>query len=210
MALNKQLGFGRTGWHGQESVPHRAALNSAAMATLLNELAADHNTLVAKLEADDGTNAAAGTYSALAVVATTMPAAASVHIHQGGSYSHGDDAARLKRTTGVALLHDLKTKHNALLVALDADTGPSDNDYVNAARTVTNFSAHAGDLGQGGSSTHGDAGVAFRRGLEGRVALANELKAKHNNLVTKLDADAAATLDNDYAALCTVAAADLT
>lgn len=207
MALNKQLGFGRTGWHGQESVPHRAALNSVAMATLLNELAVDHNAALVKLDADatvNGTDYAA----TLSVSTAIMPSTASAHIHQGGSYSHGDDAARLKRTTGVAGLHELKTKHNALLAKLDADTGVTDVNYVDAARTVAAFSAHAGDLGQGGSSTHGDAGVAFRRGLEGRVALANEVKAKHNLVMTKLDADAGVT-QNDFVATCTVAAANL-
>lgn len=207
MALNKQLGFGRTGWHGQESVPHRSALNTAGMATLLNELAADHNGALVKLDADGTVNDT--DYAATLSVSTAlMPNAASVHVHQGGSYSHGDDAARLKRTTGVAGLHDLKTKHNALLAKLDADTGVTATDHVDAARTVAAFSAHAGDLGQGGSSTHGDAGVAFRRGLEGRVALANELKAKHNALMTKLDADGVGP--GTYVADHTVAAADLT
>ncbi len=207
MALNKQLGFGRTGWHGQESVSHRSALNTAGMATLLNELATDHNAALAKLDTDN-TVTDTDYASKLSVSAALMPNASSAHVHQGGSYSHGDDAARLKRTTGVAGLHELKTKHNALLVKLDADTGVTDNNYVDAARTVAAFSAHAGDLGQGGSSTHGDGAVAFRRGLEGRVALANELKAKHNLVMTKLDADAGVTAA-DFAATCNVAAANV-
>lgn len=211
MAIPEQLGFGKTGWHGDSSVSLRSSLNSSSMKTLLNELKADHNAVLVKLDADT-TNITDTNYVALLTVTSPdiVPTAASAHIAQGGSYTHGDDAVKMKQSNGLALLHELKTKHNALLAKLDADVGSPGahaHDYVNAARTVTSVSAANADFGQGGSSTHGDAGVAVRRGLENRVALANELKAKHNLLVAKLDAD---TLQvSDYTATCTVAAANL-
>jgi len=205
MAIPEQLGFGRAGWHGDSSVSLRSSLNSPSISTLLNELKADHNAALALLDAD----VLVTDVNYVSTLAVTGPditiTTASAHIAQGGSYSHGDDAVKLKQSNGVALLHEIKTKHNSLLVKLDADVLVTDVDYVNAARTVASFSTAAGDFGQGGSSTHGDAGVAVRRGLQGRVALANEIKAKHNLVMIKLDADCTA----GYVASATVAAADL-
>jgi hypothetical protein len=54
-------------------------------------------------------------------------------------------------------------------------------------------------------STEADDDVV--RGLNQLAALCNELKADHNALLTKLDADAGVT-DTNYAALRTVSAAD--
>jgi len=208
MAIPKQLGFGKTGWHGDQAVSLRSSLNSPSIKTMLNELKSDHNAALVKLDADAGVTDT--NYVALLAVTgpDIVPTAASAHVANGSSYAHGDDAVRLKQSNGVALLHELKTKHNALLAKLDADVLVADVNYVNAARTVAAFSAANADFGQGGSSTHGDAGVAVRRGLESRVALANELKSKHNLVMTKLDADAGVAANN-FVATCTVAAANL-
>ena len=202
MAIPEQLGFGKTGWHGDQAVSLRSSLNTPSIQTMLNELKLDHNAALALLDGEGGDADYAATLAVTGEDITVT--AASEHVANGGSYTHGDDATRLKQSNGVALLHEIKTKHNALLVKLDAD-GAFANDYVDAARTAVEYSAAGGDFGQGGSSTHGDAGVAIRRGLEGRVVLANELKAKHNLVMVKLDADVTV----QYVAAATVAAADL-
>jgi len=202
MAIPEQLGFGKTGWHGDQAVSFRSSLNTPSIQTMLNELKLDHNAALALLDGEGGDADYAATLAVTGEDITVT--AASEHVANGSSYAHGDDAVKLKQSNGVALLHEIKTKHNALLVKLDAD-GAFANDYVDAARTAAEFSTAGGDFGQGGSSTHGDAGVAIRRGLEGRVALANELKAKHNLVMVKLDADVTV----QYVAAATVAAADL-
>jgi molybdenum cofactor biosynthesis enzyme len=69
MALPNELGDGGSGFHGDAAVRVRAILNSVAtagadvaalqaavvaLATLANEVKADHNALLAKLDLDSG------------------------------------------------------------------------------------------------------------------------------------------------------------
>lgn len=208
MAIPEQLGFGKTGWHGDESVSLRSSLNSPSIQALLNDLRTQLNAALVKLDADAGVTDT----DYVALLGVTGPSiavtTASEHVALGSSYAHGDDAVRLRLSAGVSLLHEQKTNHNALLAKLDADVLVGATDFVNPARTVTSFSAAMSDFGAGGSATHGDAGVAVRRALEGRTALANELKAKHNLVMAKLDADAG-VVANDFVATCSVTAPNL-
>jgi len=210
MAIPEQLAFGRTGWHGDQAVSLRSSLG--AMSTLANELKADHNAVLAKLDLDGGV--ADADYAALHTVAAAnvdAAVAASEHIANGGSYSHGDDAVKLRLAMEsiATMSNDMQTEHDGLLAKLDADATVADADYAALhATTATAIGSISAHFAQGGSSVHGDAGVQVRLALQSVQTLANEIKTQRNLVMAKLDADGGVA-DADYAALHTTAAADI-
>jgi hypothetical protein len=179
------------------------------MRTLVNDIRTQHNALCTKLDADATVPGAPGFW---ATFQTAVPAAAAStinleHVANGGSYTHGDDAVRLRvflQGNGT-LLADLITKHNLLVAALDAAV-LSLNTYVSvgAATDASGSVSALTHFAQGASSTHGDAGVQVKLLLQG----GNDLKAKHNATLTNLNLDTVPT-DNNYVALLTVSAPNM-
>lgn len=195
MAIPKQLAFGRTGWHGDQSVSLRSSLG--AMLTLVNGIRTQHNALCDKLDADATVPGSyAGFKTALAAATSSLSSDQLAHVAQGGSYSHGDDAVKIKLHLDAVtvLAEDLKTKHNLLVAELDTAALSLNNYAADCVVDGIVSSSAIEHFAQGGSSAHGDAGVQIRRVLEGF----NELKAQHNATRVKLDADTVPT-DEDYA-----------
>lgn len=205
MAIPKQLAFGRTGWHGDQSVSLRSSLG--AMLTLVNDIRTQHNALCDKLDADATVPGAyAGFKTGMAAATTSLSSDQLAHVALGGSYSHGDDAVKIKlHIEGItALAEDIKVKHDLLVAALDAAALSLNNYEADCKMTGIVSSPSVAHFAQGGSSAHGDAGVQIRRVLEGM----NELKAVHNAVLVKLNADTVPT-DNDYATAVDVTADSL-
>ena len=212
MAVPKQLGFGRTGWQGDESVSLRSTLQ--AERSLINDIKAQHNALLLKLDADGDPIPGAGVPStdyaaSLAAVSSNVVTAASEHIAAGGAYTHGDDAVRLRTSLNqaVVLAAELVTQHNLLLVKLDGDSLGFITYVANFTVTLTSLGDIPGYFGQGSSATHGDQAVRVRQALETINSGQNDIKAQHNALLVQLDADAVVN-DIDYAATVGVTAAN--
>ncbi len=193
MTVPNQLGFGKTGWHGDESVSLRTSLSSGR--GILLQFSTSFNNLLDILDSDSvvgDTN-----YNSTLEVDTGLldpvgDGEVSEHLANGGSYTHGDDAVKLRvyLEAVAALTTEVKTQYNALLTKLDADAGIAATNYVSTCHiTSTAMSAPSAHFANGGSYTHGDAGVALRTSLEDLVSLVNELKTKYNAMLGKLDAD---------------------
>jgi hypothetical protein len=158
------------------------------MQPLLVDIKAKHNLVAAQL---DGDGAVGGTYipAFTAVVANPpVPAINFEHIANGGSYSHGDDAVRLRTVLQSlsTLALELLDKHNSMLVELDTNGGLGLTDYeANFAVSDPGSASAMAHFANGGSSAHGNSGRQIGQLLTG---VAN-LKAAHNALLTQLDAD---------------------
>lgn len=136
MTLPNSLGFGGTGFHGDDAVALRTTLSS--LVTLANELKADHNLVLAKLDADGGVTDT--NYASLHTVAATSASAVSASLGQGGSALHGDGgvATRVILSGLRTLANEIKTDHNAVRTKLAADGaggGVIDVDYAQATAT---------------------------------------------------------------------------
>lgn len=130
MALPNQLGHGGTGFHGDDAVRLRTTLSS--LRTLGNEIKADHNDVLAKLDLDSGVTDT--NYAATRTVAAADVAALPATLGQGGSFLHGNDgiATRLILEALRTLANEIKADHNGLVAKLDLDGGGggvTDTDY---------------------------------------------------------------------------------
>lgn len=134
MALPTQLGFGGTGFHGDDAVRTRTSINS--LVTLATEVKTDHNALLTKLDAD--TPGVADTnYASLRTIAAATPSAVSASVGLGGSLFHGDGAVQVRTTLEDlrTLINEAKADHNALRTKLAADGTVNDTDYAQATAT---------------------------------------------------------------------------
>jgi len=186
MAIPEQLAFGRTGWHGDQAVSLRSGLQ--AMQPLLVDVKAKRNLVAAQLEGD---GAVGGSYDPAFVAVTANPPVPTInfeHVANGGSYSHGDDAVRLRtvlQSLSILALELLNT-HNAMLVELDTNGGLGLTNYEESFAVSDPASASAmAHFANGGSSAHGNDGRQIGQLLTGVASL----KAAHNALLTQLDAD---------------------
>lgn len=200
MGIQNELPYGRTGWHGDNAVSLRSTLGEAE--TLVNDILASYQALLAEIDTQAGTTLVGDvTVDIVGVsgpVSVPAPATGSdktlIHIAQGGSYTHGDNAVQLRRGLQdvQALVNEVKAKTNALLAVLDGGPGDGidDGDYVAA---LTNSTPNMGEVhsrfANGGEAAHGDQGVALRLALQSMVVLANDLKTNHNALVAKINTD---------------------
>lgn len=208
MALPTNLGPGGAGWHGDQAVSVRATLKS--LVTLVNELKTDHNGTLAKLDLDTG--AADADYASLHSTAAAAAAAVPAELGLSGSFLHGDDGVKTRKIIDSigALANELKADHNATLTKLDADGGVGGATDTNYAALHTTATADAG-APLHAETTWGGArlapGQVIQAQIKALITLVNELKADHNGLVAKLDADSGIT-DTNYAALHGTSAAD--
>lgn len=210
MAIQNELPNGRTGWHGDQSVSLRSTLNGVI--TLINDVRAQHEALLAKLDADAGvpeTDYAAVCGSTVSAVSASI----TDQLAQGGSYTHGDNAVtlRLILQSAQGLVNDLQAQHVVLVNKLDADAlGFSTYGAQPLFAAVLNADP-AGNVNDtfanGGTAAHGDQGVALRLAMLACVSLSNAIKASHNDVLASLDGDAVVA-DADYAASVAVSAPD--
>lgn len=193
MAIQNEMPYGRTGWHGDQSVSLRSTLGDAT--ALANDIRTQYLAVLAELDSSEGTSLVGDPTYDLAAVAVTIPDTLQ-HVALGGSYTHGDNAValRLGMQQMVALLNEVRTDYTALLTFLDTNPGAvSDGDYA----ATQGLSAAAIDavhprFANGGEAAHGDQGVAMRLMLEGLQALGNDIRTRWNStFIPKLDGDSA-------------------
>lgn len=209
MAIQNEMPYGRTGWHGDQSVSLRSTLGAAV--TLANDIRTQYTGLLAELDTQEGTSLVGDPTYDIAAPAITIPATLQ-HVALGGAYTHGDNAVALRAgLEGIEVVaNELKSNFNALLALLDTSPGSiSDGDYV---ATVSINTANAGSVSphfaNGGAAAHGDQGVQLRLALEGMVAIGNSIKTQHNLLVAKIESDSSAPA-NTYDPTYDVTATDI-
>lgn len=167
--------------------------------TLANEIKTDHNGMLAKLDADGGVT---GTdYESLhATDAASLSLTVGLDILRSDGIHQGDLDIFLDNL--ITLANELKTDHNAVLAKLDADTGVTDTNYASLHTTA------AAALSAPNITGTGIDWVDVFTLISAALTLLNELKADHNGVTSKLDADTLVA-DTNYNALHAVAAADL-
>jgi hypothetical protein len=196
VALPTRLGNAGEGWHGDLAVALKHSIGS--MVLLGNAEKASINDLLDKLDTDTGvtdTNYS----STLTIAATDVGLANRLEAGNGGAL-WGGDAGIISRQTLIDLiniLNEARISFNDLLDKLDADVLVNDTNYSStltlASAAVSAVNAEAMN---GGRSLHTDEGVALRTILLNVIALANEVKAAQNDLLTKLDADTGVAATN--------------
>lgn len=135
MTLPNSLGFGGTGWHGEDAVPTRTTLSS--LVTLANEIRTDHNALLTKLDGDTGVPST--NYAAQRAIAAAAVSSIPASLGEGGTRVHGDEAVALRVILQAirTLVNEAKVDHNALRVKLADDSlGDTDYDQVTATDEV--------------------------------------------------------------------------
>ncbi len=179
MALPNSLGYGGTGWHGDDAVSTRTTLSK--LVTLANEIKTDHAALVAKLDLDGG--AADTNYAALHGIGATAASAVPGTLGQAGSFLHGDDGVRTRLILESlrTLANEAKAEHNAVRTKLDADGTVTDTDYASVVATdevqIVTIDATAGTftLTWGGDTTdaiaEGASAAAVQTALEGLAGI---------------------------------------
>ncbi len=199
MAIQNELPYGGTGWHGDQAVSLRSTLGEAN--TLVNDILTQYNALLVQLDATEGTtiagNAAIEIAAPLVSVAGGFRLATLAHVAQGGAYAHGDNAVMLREylSGAAAVANELLTDLPVLLAELDgagAGSTLTDGDYVaviGALLTAPAQSSIHSRFASGGEAAHGDQGVALRLSLEQGVVLTNQLKSVLNQLLTKIEND---------------------
>lgn len=115
----------------------------------------------------------------------------------GGAGLHGDNAGAVARslTALATLANELKSDHNALLTKLDADGTVADTNYAATLAVAAADASGTNTLSAGGTGLQGDAAVKLARRVRLIGALAAEIKADHNALLVKLDADGGVSAD---------------
>jgi hypothetical protein len=194
MAIQNELPYGGTGWHGDNAVSLRSTIGDAE--TLAIDIQTQYDALIAALDANEGTAVAGLATTAPALNGTNFRLQTLAHIAQGGSYVHGDNAVMLREyiAGAIALANEIQTNIGSanLLNALDTASTLTDGDYVaviGALLTAPAVRAMHPRFANGREASHGDQGVQVRLALEELVAAYNELKAVLNALLTKIEND---------------------
>lgn len=216
MAIQNELPYGGTGWHGDQAVSLRSTLGG--LNALVLDIRTQYKALLLAIDTHDaGSSALVGSAVDVVAAAPAVPTAmvppvaqaTLEHIANGGSYAHGDNAVKLREYLDDHrdVVNEVQADLAALLAFLDADTPGTidDGDYVaSIPMTASAAGIIHSRFANGGEAAHGDQGVQMRLGLVGMATLANELKADFNALLGKIEADSAAAFD--YNSLAVTAA----
>lgn len=207
MAIQNELPYGGTGWHGDNSVSLRSTIGD--LQTLSNDIHDQWALLLAALDASDAPGVlAAYTLTSPKVDASNFRLQTLSHVALGGSYVHGDNAVFLRELLAGAVAVGNEVLANlgeaagpGLLADLDA-SGLTDVNYGDlwspidgtaiSNVTVAGRAIHP-RFANGREASHGDQGVQVRLALEEMVVVYNLVKESINGVIVKLDADAGVT-----------------
>jgi hypothetical protein len=206
MAIQNEMPYGGTGWHGDQAVSLRSTIGD--LQTLSNDIHDQWTAVVGELDTSGDLAGADVTYALTAptVEAANFALQTLIHVAQGGSYVHGDNAVMLREfLAGVVAVGNEVYAHlgaaagPGLLNDLDGAGGLGDVDYGALwspvdGTSVTDTIATAGRgmhprFANGREASHGDQGVQVRLALEEMVAVNNTVKEVVNGVIAKLDAD---------------------